>query len=171
MGVYLGAMVDEQEILAKARELGALDALIAPASVVVVAHWVRLKCMFGCPDYGKWKTCPPYSPDPETTKKVLAEYEKVLLMKAPSHTDATKLAVDVMLWLYSQNEFKAFPMGSGRCYLCRECDPMNCKYPHRAYPSMEACGIDVSSTVKNAGWENGPLEDGSWPHFCMVLLW
>ncbi|RLD93048.1 MAG: hypothetical protein DRI93_05805 [Aquificota bacterium] len=164
-------MLDGEAVLAKARELGALDAVIIPTSSIVVAHWVRLKCQYGCPDYGKWKTCPPYSPDPDTTSKVLAEYEKALLMKSTSHTEATNLAVSMMFWLYSQGIFKAFPMGSGRCYLCEECDPLNCRHPDKAYPSMEACGIDVVSTVKNAGWDNGPLEGGKYPHFCMVLLW
>ncbi len=165
-------MLDKETILIKARELGALDAILIPTSRIVVAHWVRLKCQYGCPDYGKWKSCPPYSPDPDTTRKILAEYEEALLMKSISHTKATDLAVSVMFWLYSQGIFKAFPMGSGRCYLCEECHPFDCRHPEKAYPSMEACGIDVMGTVKMAGWENHHLGQGTAPsHFCLVLLW
>ncbi len=163
--------MDEEAILIKAKELGARDAIIIPASQVVVAYWVRLKCQYGCPDYGKWRTCPPYTPDPETMKKVLGEYHRALLMKSTGHTPATQLAVSVMFWLYSQGVFKAFPLGSGRCYLCEECDIANCPHPERAYPSMEACGVDVMETIKRAGWNNSPSEDGALPHFCMVLLW
>ena len=163
--------MNEEAILSKAKELGARDAVIIPTSQVVVAHWVRLKCRYGCPDYGKWRTCPPYTPEPDTMKKVIAEYEKALLMKSISHSAATDLAVSVMFWLYSQGIFKAFPLGSGRCFLCDKCNTTHCPHPERAYPSMEACGIDVMETIKRAGWNTDPLEDGTLPHFCMVLLW
>jgi len=34
---------------------------------VIVAQWVRNKCMFGCPLYAKRFTCPPYVSTPEET--------------------------------------------------------------------------------------------------------
>lgn len=37
--------------------------VIEPASVVTAA-WVRLKCQFGCPGYGKSHCCPPHTPSP-----------------------------------------------------------------------------------------------------------
>jgi len=40
------------------------------------------------------------------------------------------------------------------CRLCEKCDPnMPCKHPYEARPSMEAVGIDVYATTKNAGLE------------------
>ena len=47
---------------------------------VVVGNWVRLKCQYGCPSYGKKLSCPPYSPTPEDTRKVLEEYSKAYLI-------------------------------------------------------------------------------------------
>ena len=29
---------------------------------IVVAQWVRMKCMYGCDEYGKTGTCPPNVP-------------------------------------------------------------------------------------------------------------
>jgi predicted metal-binding protein len=41
---------------------------------------------------------------------------------------------------------------AGTCRLCNTCDLMwPCKHPWEARPSMEAVGIDVHKTAKNAG--------------------
>ncbi|HSA41352.1 MAG TPA: DUF2284 domain-containing protein, partial [Mycobacterium sp.] len=51
--------------------------------------------------------------------------------------------------------WKAFGLGAGPCSLCRMCslEPGKCRHPHEARPAMEACGIDVYSTVRRAGFE------------------
>ncbi len=155
-----------------ARQLGALGVAFIPASEVVVAHWVRLKCQFGCGDYGRYRTCPPYTPDADEMKRILGEYSKVMLVKAPSHDKATAVVTKLLGWLYSQGEFKAFPLGSGRCRLCETCDLKRCRFPHMAYPSMEACSIDVFETIRRAGWSKGERGPGGEPmHYGAVLLW
>ena len=161
-------MISDEELITKAKELGALDAKVISPSQVVVAHWVQLKCRFGCPDYGKWKTCPPFTPGPEEMKRILSEYHRALIIKAKSHDSATEIARNMMFFLYSKGIFKAFPLGSGRCRLCKTCTPENCKYPELAYPSMEACSIDVFSTIRRCGWEID--YETSVPHFSLVLV-
>ena len=48
---------------------------------------------------------------------------------------------------------KAFAWAAGPCSLCRTCDTgAPCKHADRARPSMEACGIDVFSTARRAGF-------------------
>ena len=64
-----------------AKEHGAAHALIINVEDVAVAEWVRLKCQYGCSAYGRRLTCPPHSPTPETTRKMLKEYSAALLMK------------------------------------------------------------------------------------------
>jgi predicted metal-binding protein len=59
------------KFLKRAKELGAIEANIIPVKSIVVAEWVRLKCQFGCDGYGQSLTCPPYSPTPEETRRVL----------------------------------------------------------------------------------------------------
>ena len=46
----------------EARRLGALDAVIVSPQKVFTATWVRLRCQYGCSEYGQCLTCPPHSP-------------------------------------------------------------------------------------------------------------
>ena len=65
----------------EARQMGALDAVvISPPRQVFTAAWVRLRCQYGCSEYGQCLTCPPHSPTPETTRKVLDEYQSAILL-------------------------------------------------------------------------------------------
>src|SRR5512147_256757 len=60
--------------------------IIRPADVAT-AHWVRLKCQFGCDGYGQCLTCPPYSPTPEEMRKVLDGYKRALLIHFDEDAD------------------------------------------------------------------------------------
>jgi len=64
-----------------ARELGAIDAKVIPASEVIVENRVHLKCRTGCIGYGKRLTCPPYAPTADEFRKILSEYQYALLVK------------------------------------------------------------------------------------------
>ena len=44
------------------------------AKNIVVAQWVRFRCMFGCPAYGKRGTCPPNVPSIDECRKIILEY-------------------------------------------------------------------------------------------------
>jgi hypothetical protein len=48
----------------EARQLGALDAVVvSPSHQVFTATRVRLRCQYGCSEYGWCLTCPPHSED------------------------------------------------------------------------------------------------------------
>jgi predicted metal-binding protein len=47
------------------------------AKDIVVAQWVRFRCMFGCPVYGKRGTCPPNVPSIDECRKMISEYNHV----------------------------------------------------------------------------------------------
>ena len=47
---------------------------------VVTAEWVRMKCQYGCGGYGRCLTCPPHSPTPRQTRRLLDEYETAYLL-------------------------------------------------------------------------------------------
>ncbi len=136
-------------------------AKIIDVSSVVVGYWVRLKCQFGCGSYNTRLTCPPYSPTPEYTKKMLAEYSKGLLIQIEDiqakkerkiRIKIEKIVADLEREIFLDGYYKAFGMAAGPCRLCRTCDTtQDCKYPERARPSMEACGIDVYQTARNNG--------------------
>jgi len=51
-------------------------------------------------------------------------------------------------------------LGAGSCSICKKCTYMEgepCRFPEKAFPSVEACGIDVMSLSKTAGvkYNNG----------------
>jgi predicted metal-binding protein len=145
----------------KALELGVHGVkVIAPRSIVT-AEWVRMKCQFGCPIFGMRLCCPPHTPTPEVTRKVIDSYEKAILLhrrlkKEERTTGFNETVVHLEIELFLDGYYKAWSMGSGPCRLCKECDPNGpCKHGYEARPSMEACGIDVFKTARDNGF---PIE-------------
>lgn len=144
-----------------AKELGADGAKVIPAQNVFVRDWVFLKCKFGCEGYGERHTCPPRSPSPEQMRRVVAEYTHALLVHFKRTPDPvsknkkkftiTELISDMERNIFLDGYYKAWGMGCGPCRICRTC-PDECKYPRKARPSMEACGIDVYETARTAGF-------------------
>ncbi len=136
-----------EKYVKKAKKMGVKDARIIPADSVVTAEWVRIKCTYGCGGYGRSLTCPPHTPTPEQTSKMLSSYKHALLIHVDENVDIDNIVLTLEQECFFDGYFKAFGMGAGPCSLCEKC-PKICTYPHNARPSMEACGIDVFSTVR-----------------------
>jgi predicted metal-binding protein len=134
-------------------QLGAVDAKIIPTYQVVVRNAVRWKCRFGCKNYGKSLMCPPHTPTPEEMKKLLTEYEKVVLFRFKP--DSKSLVVELEKQVFLLGYPNALAFSAGPCKLCEDCDVEAgyCIKPDEARPSMEGCGIDVFETAKNAGYD------------------
>lgn len=135
----------------RAKELGAKEAKIIPAKSIVAAEWVRLKCQFGCDGFGKCLVCPPNSPTPEVTRRMLAYYKDALLIHGDGHTRIRPIVVKLEREIFLDGYFKAFGMAAGPCELCAECAEF-CRHPEKTRPSLEACGIDVYTTVRANGY-------------------
>lgn len=142
----------------KALELG-VDGVkqIDPRSVVT-AEWVRMKCQFGCTGFGLSLCCPPRTPTPDITRKVIDSYEKAILLhrrlkKGERSKFLNEAVVRLEIEMFLDGYYKAWSMGSGPCRLCKECD-LNapCRHGYEARPSMEACGIDVFKTARDNGF-------------------
>lgn len=136
---------------------GAKDARIIAASDVETAPWVRWKCQFGCDGYGRCLVCPPFTPGPEEMRKVLDAYHRAVLIHFDPEADVKAAVAELEREIFLCGAWKAFGLGAGPCYLCKKCpvDEGRCRHAERARPAMEACGIDVFSTVKKAGF---PIE-------------
>ncbi|TKJ37211.1 hypothetical protein CEE36_11225 [candidate division TA06 bacterium B3_TA06] len=134
----------------RAKRMGAKEVKLIPADSVVTAQWVRAKCQFGCGVYGKRLTCPPNSPTPEETQRMVNAYQHALLIHGDENTPVNRIVVRLEKRMFLDGYEKAFGMGGGPCFLCEECVEQ-CRYPDQARPSMEACGIDVYSTVRAHG--------------------
>ena len=142
-------------------EMGVDGAKMIDPRSVVTAEWVRLKCQFGCSHFGMNLCCPPHTPTPEVTQKVINSYGKALLLyqrlkKEEMTKGFNEIIVRLEIELFLDGYYKVFSMGSGRCRLCKECDPSDfCRQGRLARPSMEACGIDVFKTARDNGF---PIE-------------
>jgi len=164
----------------KAKSMGISRAKIIDTKNVAAGNWVRLRCQYGCQEYGKQLTCPPYSPTPEFTRKMLDEYSKGLLMQIEdiSFSDEPKIFIqikDVVASLereiFLDGYYKAFGMTAGPCRFCRNCDTTKpCKYPHQARPAMEACGIDVYQTARNCGFTMEVVKSKEFPCSYVSLI-
>ncbi len=142
-------------------EQGVDGARIVEPRSVITAEWVRMKCQFGCPGFGKSRCCPPRTPTPDLTRKVVDSYQKAILVhrRLPKR-EKTKLFNEILVKLevkiFLDGHYKAWSMGSGPCRLCDECNLTTpCKHGLEARPSMEACGIDVFKTARDNGF---PIE-------------
>ncbi len=159
-----------RELLSAITRLGAREARIIATSSVVTADWVRLKCRYGCGGYGSSWCCPPRSPRPEETRRVLDCYRTALLAHFDGEVEITRAMVKLEREAFLAGWYKAFSFGAGPCSLCRECDDESCKKPERARPSMEACGIDVFATARGNGFPIQVLTDRSSPENYYGLL-
>lgn len=140
----------------------ALHAKIIPADTIVVSRWVLEKCQ-ECPGYGKNLTCPPHAPTPEETQRTVDSYKVGLLIHGDENTPINRIVVRLERRMFLDGYERAFGMGAGPCFLCEECPDSTglCKFPEDARPSMEACGIDVFSTVKAHGFPIEVLKDAN----------
>lgn len=188
----------EDELRKMAMDSGASAFAFIEPSRIVTAHWVRLKCQFGCKNYNTRYTCPPYSPSPEDTRKVLEEYDRAYLIKyegflgfdeyPPKRLDKAmtdlslhvcKATLNMERHAFLSGYYKAFSYGAHRCRLCDICavgEQKGCKFPTEARPSLESAGIDVFRTADNAGLVTQVVESKEvlkpeqLPTFTLLLL-
>jgi predicted metal-binding protein len=168
----------------RAIELGVSDAVVLTPDQVVTAEWVRLKCLFGC-DPGRCRTCPPFSPEPAQTRRILDEYSAVLLLRldvpaAEAIADdwlrhsrrMSSMALALERELFLAGLHKTFAIAGGRpCSLNEACGrPDDCDCCETVRPGPAGCGIDVFATSRNAGWELSVVPRAGEPYHVFALL-
>ena len=129
---------------------------------IVVAQWVRLKCMFGCPSYGKNASCPPNTPSITECREFFNEYTHGLILHFNVRLDNSKgigswskktnkklLELEREIFLHT-GYYKAFLLFLDECRLCSECvtSRVDCKNKIGSRPSPEGFGVDVFATVR-----------------------
>jgi predicted metal-binding protein len=146
--------------------------VISPADVET-AEWVRLKCQFGCDGYGQCLVCPPFSPTPDQMCKVLDAYRRAILIHFDRDADTKATVAELEREIFLRGAWKAFGLGAGPCYFCETCalEEGQCRHAERARPAMEACGIDVYTTVRKAGFRLEVVRDRKQcPHYYGLIL-
>ncbi len=141
---------------------------------IVVEQWVRMKCLFGCKEYGKTATCPPNVPSIEESKNFFQEYTSALVIhfeksvEQPEDRHAWTRGINTHLLELERDVFisgfrKAFLLFMDSCTMCEGCPGKRekCKEPEKARPTPEALGMDVFATVRQIGYPIEVLSDYS----------
>lgn len=149
---------EHQEIIDEAHSLGCVKAKVIQTKNIELANWVKLHCQYGCSYYGKRFTCPPCSPTTEEMSEILMDYHKAIVVEAEDSEKVLELILKVEESLRKKGFYKAFGIGALPCNLCEVCTiETNCKYPEKARPTFQACGIDVPAIMSHLGWDNGKV--------------
>jgi predicted metal-binding protein len=156
------SMKSVESFCKRALEMGSEETKTIDPGSIVTAEWVRMKCQYGCPGFGMSLCCPPRTPTPDMTRKVIDSYQKAILLhrtlrKGERRGERAKtfneIVVRLEIEMFLDGYYKAWSMGCGACDRCKECNLSGpCKHGHEARPSMEACGIDVFKTARDNGF-------------------
>ena len=128
-----------------------------------------------CGQYGKNHMCPPAIKGIEEWKQEIQSFQNAVIV---TKVYPTKSSFDMKGMLEGATDFgktlsnlkqdieeqylekRKMILGAGPCLLCEKCtlsDNKPCRFPDKAFPAIEACGVDVMSLSKNAGvrYNNG----------------
>ena len=139
---------------------------------IIVSQWVRMKCKFGCGEYGHAGACPPNTPSVADCDQFFKEYSDAVILHFEGQMDKPedrhtwtakinakllKLERDVFLSGYE----RTFLLFMDSCCFCSDCPGHreSCKQPRMSRPAPEAMAVDVFSTVRRFGFGIAVRED------------
>ncbi len=140
----------EDELLEKARDLGAANALVFSTEEIVFDSRTLLKCMYGCESWGFGHTCPSAEGalKPWEYERVFSEYDWGILIHTHDRHSVQSISYKLEQRAFLLGNFFAISLCD--CSLCDECagfEDEPCRHPERARPSMQSVGINVEQTV------------------------
>lgn len=162
----------QQELEALFAQQGYSDFRWIAAERIVVAEWVRFKCMFGCDSYGQKGACPPNVPSVEECRRFFSGYISAAVFRFHKQledpeerhrwsreTNSKLLELERAVFLAGYR--KAFLLFMDECSLCTDCPGtrLDCRDKRGARPSPEALGVDVFATVGGVGYPIEVLTD------------
>ena len=137
---------------------------IDPAEIVT-AEWVRMKCRFGCREYGRNAACPPNTPPVEACARFFREYKRAVVFRFAKTVDkpedrhpwSRKLnlqLLEVEAEVFKAGFVKAFLLPMDSCNYCLDCAGVRaaCKQLKLSRPSPDAMAVDVYATVRKIGY-------------------
>jgi len=165
-------MFNKNDLEERFKKLGLTDFKWIDPKSIVVSHWVRMKCLYGCEDYGQMSPCPPNVPPIEECRLFFQEYSYAAVFhfaKTFENPDDRYPWLSKIFAKLSKLEQEVFFSGFNKafllfsCNMCKECPSERgaCDHPRVARPAPEALGIDVFSTVQSIGYPIQVLKDYS----------
>ncbi len=165
-------MADKEKLEKLFRDHGFGDFKWINARDIVVAHWTRFRCQFGCPNYGKNATCPPNLPSIDECRKMIGEYSQAAVFhlekelekpedRKPWNKDMISQLVALEREVFLSGYYKTFLIPFNACAFCETCagNRQECKNPRMARPGADGMGIDVYATVRSLGYPIQVLKD------------
>lgn len=165
-------MSEIPEINALIKKHGYDDYKWLNAQDIVVAQWVRFKCMFGCDSYGVTASCPPNTPSIAECRELFQNYNKALIFHFPLKFDnpddrheycreLNKKLLKLEREIFLAGYHKTFLLFLDECALCDECAGIRtkCLKKLESRPTAEGLGVDVYATARNCGYPIQVLKD------------
>ncbi len=128
---------------------------------------VELCKMNQCGNYGKCWVCPPYVGETDSLIAKAKAYSEIYVFQKIYHlsdsfdfegmtkgADDFKKLTNVIFEFCKKNLSDFLMLGAGGCRICEKCavqDHLPCRFPEKAYPSLESYGIQVSALAKECG--------------------
>ena len=145
-----------------ALSMGAKDAVPFKLSDICFDSRTLLKCVYGCPDWGKNHTCPsrPGSPSIKEYREMLGRYNGGIIIHTNDKALSQKISFAIEGIAFRDGNYFAFSLSD--CSLCRECAAVtgeSCRFAHMARPAFHSVGIDVFKTVTQLGLPIHTLSD------------
>jgi predicted metal-binding protein len=154
------------------REFGFADFKWLSGADIVIAEWVRMKCMFGCGTYGKGGCCPPNTPSVAECRDFFSGYAAVAVFHFAGRVDKPedryawtreldRKLLEVEKQVFFAGYHKVFLLFVDDCHLCAKCSGVraDCRNPKSARPSPESMAVDVYATVRKLGYPIEVLSD------------
>jgi predicted metal-binding protein len=164
-------MPERQDIERLARKHSFSDFKWIDPQQIVVSHWVRMKCMYGCRHFGD-ASCPPNVPSVDECRAFVREYEHVLVIheaKAAQNpeerhawaAEANARLLELEREVFISGHRKAFLFFLDTCRMCDECadERSDCNQPISSRPTPEGMGVDVFETVRRIDYPISVLSD------------
>ena len=141
---------------------------------IVVSYWVRMKCIFGCSEYGKSAACPPNTPSVSECERFFREYKEAVIFHFEKKVDkpedrhtwtkdvnANLLKLERAVFLSGYE--KAFILFMDTCQSCQNCTGTRetCNEPKLSRPAPDSMAVDVYTTVRQVGYPIEVLKDYS----------
>ncbi len=138
-----------------------------------------------CAHYGRSWTCPPGCGTLEEMAEKVKQFSTGLLVQTTVELEDSfdfeamaegavkqKERFNALADKLHADNIKCLLMGAGEsCENCKECTYPDapCRFPDKAQPSMEACGLNVSQVCKGSGLEYY-YGNGTLTYTCCVLV-
>jgi len=161
-------MSDKKTLEMLFHESGYEDFRWIDSEAISVRNWVRMKCMYGCGDFGQNASCPPNVPPVSECREFVREYNDIAVFHFSAVLDKpedrhswtrgiNKGLLDLERKIFWKGFHKAFLLFLDSCTLCKHCgdNRQDCKNKTDSRPTPEALGIDVFDTVRKIAY---PIE-------------